>query len=282
MKMQRWFERAILVAAAMLAGAAPMLFAQGQQLFEWSGRVDREVQISMRGNRVSTRSMDNNSFDARERSRVFSSMPRQDGQVIAQVSSGRGRVDVIQQPSSQNGYTTVVRIQDPGSGSENYRVTAYWQPYANGEYGGRNRGHEVYGGRGPGNGQNGGLGQVGQGSQNGNRSMMHWSGNVDGQLEIRLQNGRASYRTLSGAQPTSRSDEHGQHEHGARQRSEHRAESGARFDQRHSTAVVIERLRDRDSHQRSSGWGGLLRLRPTLAIRPDNKRAQTRRATIRL
>lgn len=202
MKMQRWFERAILVAAAMLAGAAPMLFAQGQQLFEWSGRVDREVQISMRGNRVSTRSMDNNSFDARERSRVFSSMPRQDGQVIAQVSSGRGRVDVIQQPSSQNGYTTVVRIQDPGSGSENYRVTAYWQPYANGEYGGRNRGHEVYGGRGPGNGQNGGLGQVGQGSQNGNRSMMHWSGNVDGQLEIRLQNGRASYRTLSGAQPT--------------------------------------------------------------------------------
>jgi hypothetical protein len=32
---------------------------------------------------------------------------------------------------------------------------------------------------------------------------MHWSGNVDDELEIRLQNGRVEYRTVRGAQPTS-------------------------------------------------------------------------------
>ncbi len=34
-------------------------------------------------------------------------------------------------------------------------------------------------------------------------TMLHWSGNVDDELEIRIQNGRVTYRTLSGAQPTS-------------------------------------------------------------------------------
>ena len=48
-------------------------------------------------------------------------MPRQDGEVVAQVLNGRGNVDVIQQPTSQNGYTTVIRIVDNAGGSDNYR-----------------------------------------------------------------------------------------------------------------------------------------------------------------
>ena len=32
--------------------------------------------------------------------------------------------------------------------------------------------------------------------------MMRWMGNVDGELEIRIQNGRVDYRNLSGKQPT--------------------------------------------------------------------------------
>src|SRR5207245_1334633 len=31
---------------------------------------------------------------------------------------------------------------------------------------------------------------------------LHWSGNVDGELEIRIQNGRMVYRNLSGQSPT--------------------------------------------------------------------------------
>ena len=56
-----------------------------------------------------------------------------------QVLNGRGDVDVIQQPSAQNNYTTIVRIQDPRSGSDNYRLAAYWQAYSNGDVYGRDR-----------------------------------------------------------------------------------------------------------------------------------------------
>jgi hypothetical protein len=176
----------------LVVGAAPIVLAQGQQVFEWTGRVDREAQISMRGNQISSR-MIGNSTATRERSRVISPLPRQDGRVVAQLESGRGSVDVIQQPSASNGWTTVVRIRDTAGGTGMYRVAAYWESYANGDYAGRGRDRGRDRGR-YGNG-NGGYGQNGA-------SMLHWTGNVDGQLEIRIQNGRVNYRTLSGAQPT--------------------------------------------------------------------------------
>jgi hypothetical protein len=132
-------------------------------------------------------------------------MPRQDGEVVAQTLNGRGNVDVIQQPTSQNGYTTVIRIVDNASGSDNYRVTAYWQNYSNGDVIGNNgRGR----GRGRNNNDNRGVydnrdRSGGIYGQNANQGILHWSGNVDGELEIRIQNGRVTYRNLSGAQPTS-------------------------------------------------------------------------------
>jgi hypothetical protein len=210
MSRQRWIQRSIPLAAVALIGAAPVLFAQGQQLFEWNGRVDREVQVTMRGN--SLRTMDiGRTEPGRERSRAFSALPRQDGQVTVQVVNGRGSVDVIQQPSAQNGYATTVRIQDPQGGADNYRLVAYWQPYSNGEYIGRdNRGRDrgrdrdrddIYRGRDNGRG-NGGYNN-GQNGQYGNQTALHWSGNVDDELEIRIQNGQVNYRTVRGAQPTS-------------------------------------------------------------------------------
>jgi hypothetical protein len=213
--MQRWIQRSFPLAAVALVGAAPMVFAQGQELFEWNGRVDREVQITMRGSSLRTNDI-GWTEPGRERARTFSTLPRQDGQVSVQVMNGRGNVDVIQQPSAQNGYTTTVRIQDPRGGADNYRLVAYWQSYSNGEYIGRDRGRgrdrdrdDVYRGRdnrGNDNRQNGGYGQNGQSGQYGqygNQTALHWSGNVDDELEIRIQNGQVDYRTIRGAQPTS-------------------------------------------------------------------------------
>ena len=218
MRTQRWVNRAIPLAAAALLGATPALFAQwgrtqnqGQELFEWAGRVDREVQIVMRGNQLSTRNV-GESETGRARSRVMMQMPRRDGEVVAQVVNGRGEVDVIQQPSQQNGYTTVVRIIDRAGGADTYRVTAYWQNYSNGDYvgnGSNNRGR----GRGRDRDNNGipdnrertdiyGRSPTDIYGRNSNQGILHWSGNVDGELEIRIQNGRVSYRNLTGAQPT--------------------------------------------------------------------------------
>ena len=215
MSTQRLIQRVLPLAAAALVGATSTVFAQwgrtpnqGQELFEWSGRVDREVQIIMRGNQLSTRNVGNNE-SGRARARVMMSMPRQDGQVVVQTTDGRGNVDVIQQPTAQNEYTTVVRIVDKAGGADNYRLTGYWENYSNGDYignpgRGRARGRNrddidrdgVYGNRDRDRDRNGVYG-------NSNQGVLHWSGNVDGELEIRIQNGRVTYRNLSGAEPTS-------------------------------------------------------------------------------
>ncbi len=226
MKLQRWIQRSIPAAAVLVAGAAPMTFAQwgqtqgrvqraGEELFEWDGRVDREVQVVMRGRNVWTNRI-GQTEPGRARIRELGTLPRQDGEITIQVLSGRGSVDVIQQPTAQNGYTSIVRIVDPRSGSDAYRLAAYWQSYSNGEYVGKNRG------RGRGNGRNnddrddvyrdrerdrdnGGYdnGQYGWPRRQSNQTMLHWSGNVDGEIEVRIQNGQIDYRTLNGAQPTS-------------------------------------------------------------------------------
>lgn len=221
MSLQRVIQRTSL-SVALVAGVAPIAFAQaypinlprvaavgrdnGTELFEWTGRVDREVQIVMRGSDVWTNNVGATEYP-RARSRTYTRIPSSNGQVVVQLLDGRGDVDVIQQPSRRNDYTTIVRVRDPRSGSDSYRLAAYWQgDYSGDVYGrhdnGRHRGQDVYrdrddDGRND-NNNNGRYGQSGRTDQ----EALHWSGNVDNELEIRLQNGRVEYRTLSGAQPT--------------------------------------------------------------------------------
>ena len=230
----RWIWRSLPMATALVAGAASLSSAQWnnrgthEELFEWNGSVDREVQIVMRGNRVWTNNI-GATESGRYNARPMGSLPRQDGQVVVQLVNGRGDVDVIQQPTAYNGYSTTVRIRDPRSGSDRYRVVAYYQGsgsnsgvYSNGDvYGrdGRSRAEErSHGQRGDEmrrrhddnddddrGRQNGSGGQVyGNGGNGGyGNSLLHWTGNVDDELEIRMQNGRLDYRTIRGNQPTS-------------------------------------------------------------------------------
>jgi hypothetical protein len=98
-----------------------------QQLFTWQGRVDREMRIQMDGGRTSVMQMGSNERGS-GRVRAVSRVPNQPGFVTVQQMQGRGRVDVVQQPDSRNGYTTIIRVRDPASGAADYRVAAYWQP----------------------------------------------------------------------------------------------------------------------------------------------------------
>jgi hypothetical protein len=190
-----------------LAVSASSLFAQGRPLFDWSGRVDREVRIVMHGRDARTQTSDRTPFE-RSRLNVATALPQREGRVTVQVQDGRGDVDVVQQPSQRNDYTTIVRIRDRSSGVDNYRVTAYWMPdeYGNGTWNGRDGypsrggyGRDNRGGYGRDNGGygrgNGGYGNGGYGRQ---VSALRWSGDVDDQLEIRIQGNRIDYRTLSG------------------------------------------------------------------------------------
>jgi hypothetical protein len=193
-----WIQRSIPLAAAALVGLAPVVMAQGQQILDWRGRVDREVQIVMQGNQVWTRNV-GATEPGGSRGRMLSSLPRMDGQVRVQVLSGRGNVDVIQQPNSGNGFTTIVRVQDPRSGADDYRIVAYWQGYSNGDYvgwPGRGRARDRDN---PDNGVYANDARIGG---VGGRTMLHWSGNVDDEVELRIQNGRVDYRTLRGKETT--------------------------------------------------------------------------------
>ena len=235
MTLQRWIKRstplaAAALAAAVLVGAAPFALAQsviigqprvttqdrGAELFEWTGEVDREVQVVMRGSSVWTNNV-GQSERPRARTRTYNRLPGENGQVAVQMMSGRGRADVIQQPSRQNNYTTIVRIADDRSGSGDYRVAAYWQGYSNGDVYGRNRdvydnrgdnrNRDVYGNRGDNRNRDVYRGRGrddnnGRGDRRSSNEALRWSGNVDGDLEIRIQNGRVDYRNLSGAAPT--------------------------------------------------------------------------------
>jgi hypothetical protein len=188
------------LSVAALAVSASSLFAQGRPLFNWSGRVDREIRITMHGRDARTQTNGRMPFE-RSRIDVATALPERDGRVTVRVQDGRGDVDVVQQPSARNDFTTVVRIRDRSSGVDNYRLTAYWMPDNDGNGPWNDR--DGYPNR-PGNGRDdrddrGGWGRGNDGYGRGfERQALRWSGDVDDALEIRIQGDRIDYRTLSG------------------------------------------------------------------------------------
>ncbi|HET9983989.1 MAG TPA: hypothetical protein VFQ38_10395 [Longimicrobiales bacterium] len=215
MTLLRSIPRTAPLAVALLVAAASSASAQDRPLFEWRGRVDREAQIYVRGRDVETRYYGSNERD-RDRARVRSPLPRQDGWVRVNVRDGRGDVRVLQQPSARNGYTAIIRITDRSGGHDNYRLSAYWEPSRG--YGDRGdwrdgrgpggwdrdgRGNGGWDRDGRGNGGwdrdgrgNGGWGRDGRG--NGGSGVLHWSGRVDDDVQLRIAGNRVDYFNIHG------------------------------------------------------------------------------------
>jgi hypothetical protein len=90
----------------------------------WSGDVDDTATIALSGRSLRTTS---NAHGIRnERRSLRGVMPRDDVRVRLDRNDGRGQIRIIQQPSSRNNYTTLVRIEDPRSGRDHYSFTLYW------------------------------------------------------------------------------------------------------------------------------------------------------------
>ena len=234
MSLARQFIRTtpVVVAAALVAGAARPAAAQERVLFSWQGRVDREAALVMRGDRVTVPGGWGGS-SSRGDLRVGSALPQTEGIVRLRIERGRGAVDVTEQPSARNDYTVAVRVRDDQPGADDYRVTAYWQPAYGNVATGRGRGgwdddrddrddrrrdrderrrdrderrderddrrrgrDDRRGGWGVGRGNGGyGTGNGGYGSS----GTLRWSGRVDGVEEIRIRGRRADSYTVSGS-----------------------------------------------------------------------------------
>lgn len=168
-------------------------------LYQWSGRVDRDAVIVMQNGDVRTR-LDSYDNDAGARVRVGAELPPADGVVDVRVAEGRGRVDVVEQPSRRNGYRAVVRVRDDDAGAGFYRLVAMWRPtggYGDGRPGDGRDGDGRYGDGRYGDARGtGGYGAAG--GAYGGSGVLHWRGRVDDVVEIRLQGDRIDTRTLSG------------------------------------------------------------------------------------
>ncbi len=224
MTLLRSMTQPVALAVVLVAAGAAGVAAQDRPLFEWRGRVDREIQIVMQGRDLNTHMASWQDRLLRDRQRVFSVLPRQDGWVSVRREDGRGDVDVVQQPNRRNDYTAVIRIRDPRGGADDYRITAFWRPtgggYAddggwnrpgnngngNGWGWGRNRDRDRDGdddrdrGRDTGGWNNGGW-NGGNGSWNGGWNgpgRLHWSGAVDDQVDIRIQGNRVDNMNVTG------------------------------------------------------------------------------------
>ncbi len=178
---------ATLLVAGLLAGAgAQPAEAQNNSrpLFEWSGRVDREIQLTMRGRNVWTRAY-GQADDRLPGPDIISALPQDDGVVRVLLERGLGEVQVVQQPTSENDYTTIVRVRDRSNSGEPNRIMVSWLPYAS-------SGGEVV--------ERSDAASP-RGRYPGERTVLHWTGRVDDALEIRIRGQQIDYRTLSGDEP---------------------------------------------------------------------------------
>jgi len=90
----------------------------------WSGDVDDTATIAITGRTVRTTA--NAGGIRSERRTLRGQLPRDDVRVNLDRRDGRGSVRIIQQPSSRNNYTTLVRIEDKEKGRDRYSFTLDW------------------------------------------------------------------------------------------------------------------------------------------------------------
>ena len=114
-----------LGAASQTADAQGRRQNDSRRILEWQGQVDREIRIQIDGGRASVIEVGSNER-TRRRVNMNGSIPNRPGTLYVEVLQGRGRVDVIEQPSRRNGYRAVIRLRDPDGGAARYRIAAYW------------------------------------------------------------------------------------------------------------------------------------------------------------
>ena len=200
---------ATLLTGTALALSASPAHADDRTLFVWSGTVDREAIIVMRGANLDTRG-DGYESSRDARVRITEALPRANGIVRVQRADGRGEVDVIEQPTAFNGFTTRVRIRDRQSGADRYRLIATWD--GGRDVPGYGRGDDRYDRRDDARNDRGGWGNGrgrGNGNGNGNRrddiglgtrdaGGLRFSADVDDVAEIQIRGRRVNVITRSG------------------------------------------------------------------------------------
>jgi hypothetical protein len=171
----------MLAAAAAVVMAAP-LQAQRTVLLEWSGRVDTLVRIRMQGAGAHVTALGSPDVGVGTL-RVLHALPKQAGTVGVQLNGGRGIVQIEQQPTAANDYTTTLTIADRSGGADEYHLSATWRPAVTGVANGSVEEPLRIGSPPP-------AAAVG---------LLHFTGDIDKSTVVRWHGMRASVRNAAGA-----------------------------------------------------------------------------------
>ncbi len=92
----------------------------------WTGRVDGRIRVIVEGGRAVS-DVISGAPVAAESARFYRPLPaRNNPDATVRKLRGRGRVEIVEYPSSRNGYRLVFEIDDPSGGAGQYEVEAGW------------------------------------------------------------------------------------------------------------------------------------------------------------
>lgn len=99
--------------------------ASAADKFQWRGEVDGSDEIEVRGSSVRVRHLEAQPIQNQDH-RFSAPLPRDDVRVSLKKIDGRGKIRLVEQPTSRNDYTAVVRIEDDKGGSDKYEFELSW------------------------------------------------------------------------------------------------------------------------------------------------------------
>jgi hypothetical protein len=157
-----------------------------RQLFVWRGIVDDDMRVYVRAANIESRVVSGDRMRREPRVDRTRPLPRREGTLRVSLLDGRGRVQILQQPSARNNWTAIVRVKDAQYGADNYRFVAYFDPIDDYRRDDRyDRDDISYGGE----------------ARSGER-VMRWTGSVDRDVRIVLRGASSTYSVASGSQPS--------------------------------------------------------------------------------
>ena len=116
------YRASIWVSGLLLMVAA---HAAGQGRFRWKGTVDGIDEILIQGRSVTVEHLAAQPLRNQDY-RFSASLPSRDVELVLTTIRGRGEVRLMQQPSSRNDYTAIVRIEDGRGGDDDYEFELTW------------------------------------------------------------------------------------------------------------------------------------------------------------
>ena len=124
MRMKRLLFTTFFLTSAFIFGSI-QANAQSGRVF-WRGTIDDKVQLTIRSDTIEERTISGQTNP----DGVFSfttSLPDSPVTVGVNKKKGRGKVSVVQQPSSSNDFTAIVEIYDDGGGAREYQLDISWK-----------------------------------------------------------------------------------------------------------------------------------------------------------